>query len=499
MYRVLALLAGILLVAAHAPAGEETGRFRKIAVLALKEDPEEAIDPSVKSSVLRRLEAAREWGADCIVFEIESYGGMVTSSIETGDEVFDIGRKVHTIAYIPRRAISGAAMLSMSCRQIIMSEAAQIGDSQAVYLSAEGMTKAPEKMQTVVAGAFRKYAEGNGYPIPLAEAMVREEMEVVRYRKPKEAADPDKGFSWIYYRSDTADGEPSAEERHRLGLTDRQVVKRAGELPTLSAKEAMEFGLCSRLAPDLDSLLATLKAPDAEVRRLDWTWAEEFSRWLLGIRFLLFLVGAAALYLALKTPGTGIPEVIALLAFGLFFGASAISGFAGTIEVLLFLAGVVLLAVEIFILPGFGIAGMAGIVLVLLSLGFAAVPERSYEGTATRYIVPMLRDFLLGALGALVLAFYVARNLPKIPLLRRLALPEGTAPALASTALEPPSPLVGRRGVAETSLRPSGRALIDGQRMDVVSEGGWAEAGDPVEVVEVRGPVVVVRALRGRA
>ncbi|MEE8103940.1 MAG: NfeD family protein [Planctomycetota bacterium] len=496
MRRTLFLLL-VLVPAAFAQGPENRGPFQKVAVLHLKEAADEAIDPSVKTSILRRLEEAKEWGADCIVLEIESYGGYVHSSIELGDEIYDLGRDIHTIAYIPRRAISGAAMLSFACREIVMNEVGAIGDSQAISMGPEGSSKAAEKIQTVVANTFKTYASGNGYPVPVAMSMVRQEMEVTRYKKPNDKNDPAKGFTWFYFRSDDGDDEPTQAEVEERGLSDRELVVREGELATFGAKEAINFGICSRTERTLADLLGSIRAPNAEVRTMDWNWAERTSRWLLGWKAILFLVGLGALYFALKIPGTGVPEALAIICFGLFFGASAVSGLAGSFEVILFLAGILLLVVEIFVLPGFGVAGIAGLACILVAIGMAAVPEGSYDNDVSHYLIPVARDFFLGVAGSIVLAVGLARVLPTVPLFRRLALIGGptegsqTGSAAGYTAGDD---LVGTVGIAESQLRPSGRAILAGIQRDVVSDGDLIQPGAEIKVIAVRGNVVVVRA-----
>jgi membrane-bound serine protease (ClpP class) len=471
------------------------GPFRKIAVIRLREESGSAIDTSVKTSVLRRIDQIREWGADCVVLDIESYGGLVSASIETGDELYALGREIHTIAFVSRKAISGAAMLALSCQEIVMSEVADIGDAQAVYMTADGGEKAPEKIQTVVAAKFRLYAEGNGYPEPVAQAMVRAEMEVIRYR----VRNPGDGPKWKYFRSDRTDGLPSRREIEEQGLEEPpQVIVAEDELAMLTAKEALEFGIASKLSPTLKGLLASISAPDAEVSYLDWNWSERVSRFLLAWRFLLFLVGAGALYFAMKMPGTGIPEVLALICFGLFFGASAISGFAGTIEMVLFFAGILLLVVEIFLLPGFGVPGFLGLACILGSVALAALPDVPGELPAapSLFLLPMARDFLLAAIGAFFVVLGIARFLPTVPFFRRLHMepaPQqtGSAVPIASAGARV---LLGAKGSAESPLRPAGTAKIGGARMDVVAESGYIAAGTPVRVVSVQGNVVTVRA-----
>ncbi len=478
----------LLLLATGAGAKPSPGPFRKIAVIQLREGSEEHIDPSVKQSVLRRIEQIREWGADCVVLDIESYGGLVPASIETGDELYALGRDVHTIAYVGRKAISGAALLSLSCQEIVMNEVGKIGDCQAVIAGPDGtFVQAPEKIQTTVASAFRTYAEGNGYPVPVVEAMVRAEMEVIRYKK---------GDRWVYYRSDTTDGLPSAREIEEQGLEGPETVDRAGELAMFTARQAIDYGVCSRTEPTLEALLKSISNDSTEILALDWSWSERTSRLLLGWKWLLFLLGIGAIYFAFKMPGTGVPEALAIVAFGLFFGASAIAGFAGPIEMILFLVGVALLVVEIFLLPGFGLAGIAGLACVFVSIGLAAVPETTSDhglpAPTSDFLLPMAVHFLAGAAGAIGLAFAGARYLPSLPYFNRLALAPA-APQTGSAAPEAPShPLLGATGVAETDLRPAGRAKIGGEHLDVVAE-GFVTPGTKVRVVAVRGNVIVVR------
>lgn len=493
MMRALAL---VLAVAAVASAEPDPGPFHKIAVIRIREDPGQQIDESLKASVLRRLQQAREWGADCIVIDIESYGGLVTASIETADEIFAIGREIHTVAYVGRKAISGAAMISVSCDEIVLSETATIGDSQVIYLTAEGVQVAPEKMQTAVVATFKKYAEGNGYPVPLAQSMVRQEMEVTRYKKPNDPLDLSKGYTWVYYRTDTVDGGPSRREIEELALSEPEVVVREGELPTFTATDALSYGIASRLEPTLDQLVDSIKAPDAEVRRLEWNWAERTSRFLLGMKGWLFLIGAGALYFALKMPGTGVPEALALICFGLFFGASFVADLAGALEVILFLVGVLLLVVELFILPGFGVAGFLGFGCIIAGVALAAIPDSGTLPAAPGYLLlDMAKSFLFGTIGGLIIMFFVARNLPRLPYFNRLALLGPKERGGMPVAPEPaPHDLVGARGVAESILRPAGRARIDGQRRDVVAQGAWIQAGTPIRVVSVRGNVIIVRA-----
>lgn len=487
----------LLLLAPGVNAEPNRGPFRRIAIIVLKDESDQAIDPSVKTSVLRRIQEARDFGADCVVFDIESYGGQVGASLETGQEMLDLGADVHTIAYIHRKAISGAALLSLSCREIVMSEVATIGDSQVITIGTDGVVIAPEKFQTTVAAEFRKYAERNGYPVALCEAMVRQEIEVWRYRKLQE----DGSVSFVYFRGDRL---PDRATQEMEALTDPEVVVPANELATFTAGEAVKHGIASRLVPTIGELIEQIKAPDGVVTRLYWNDAEQLSRWLMTVRPFLFLLGIVAAYIAFKTPGTGVPELLALLLFGLYFGATAITGLGEIWEILLFFAGVALILVEIFVLPGFGVPGFAGLVLVMLSLVLTALPSfsgRDDYGSNRPYLIDIGKDFVLGALGATVIAFFIAKHLPRIPFFGRLALgaPTPDSPMAAVGERLDPHPLVGETGIAESALRPSGRARIRDEEMDVVSESGFIERNHRIRVVAVRGSAVIVRPVQETA
>jgi membrane-bound serine protease (ClpP class) len=347
-----------------------------------------------------------------------------------------------------------------------------------------------EKAQSPLRAIFRKYAERNGYPVRLAEAMVSEEMEVrrvtffdgtVAYLLPDEVAE-------------------AAPERG--GVQEQKVVERADQLLTMHAREAFEFGFCGPPVKDRAEAYARLGFAEAQTTVLAETWAERASRFLLSIKSILFLLGIVALWMELKAPGFGIPGIIALVAFALFFSASAIAGISGELEVVIFVAGVGLLALEILVIPGFGLAGVAGIGCILVSLYMGSV-KYAFPGGDRPWDTSGLSRFLLefgGALlGAIVAAAFVARLLPKTPIGRRLILaPAGAAGApppsgAAAVASLRAAGLVGRTGTALTTLRPAGRIEVDGEPYDAVTEGGWIDRGCPVRVYKVEGNSIVVK------
>jgi membrane-bound serine protease (ClpP class) len=214
---------------------------------------------------------------------------------------------------------------------------------------------------------------------------------------------------------------------------------------------------------------------------------------------LLFLVGIVAFYVELKTPGLSVPGLIGVVCFGLFFFGHHVVGLAQAWEALVFLLGLALLAVEIFVLPGFGVAGVTGAVLMLGALVLAQVPDLWPGGAYGGVQWPLVIDALgrttlgiaLGVVGAIGLAWIV----PHSPLARFVTLeaPAVTAGLHGSATPEGREAFVGKVGVAETDLRPAGRVRIGDAHFDVVSEGGYIDAGAAVTVVTTRGNALVVR------
>jgi membrane-bound serine protease (ClpP class) len=448
-----------------------------------------AIDDTLARSVTRRVEEAKARGADLIILEVDSPGGTVSASMEIGDLLFDLD--IPVVLLILKRAISGAALVSLGGDEIIMGEGGEIGDCQPIMLSPSGGYQViGEKAQSPLRATFRKYAERNGYSTQLAESMITEQLAVER------VTFEDGRVMFLYPE------EVEAEENAHGKAVTRQPVVREGELLTMEATKARDFGFCGRLVSDRAEALRRFGTNELELTTLDETWAEQVSRFLLGMKFLLFIVGIMALYMELKAPGFGIPGAVALLCFTLFFSASAVAGIATEIEVVLFLLGVGLLALELLVIPGFGIPGIAGVGLILVSLYMASVkyglpsPDRPWE-------LEGFFDWLLKFGGALIASIFgiliLARILPKTGAGRRIILaPEGPPGSRGLTgsgvlSAEVRAALVGKTGVALTDLRPSGRIEVGGEPYDALTEGEFVDKDAEVAVLEVRGNRIVVR------
>jgi membrane-bound serine protease (ClpP class) len=270
-----------------------------------------------------------------------------------------------------------------------------------------------------------------------------------------------------------------------------------GKLLTLTAADAVRLGIADRIVPTAEAALAEMGVTDAGLIQVTATWAETFVRFLTGpvISSLLMSVGLLGLLIELRTPGFGVPGAAGVLALGLFLWGHWIVQLAGWEEMLLLGVGLVLLLLEAFVIPGFGLAGGLGLLAIVGALGLTLVGEGATAAALMRALGRASISILI-AIGA-ALAFM--RFLPRLPFGRRLVLGSEMAADLGyESAPVEDRQWLGRSGTALSPLRPSGLAEIEGRRVDVVSDGSFIEAGASIEVIRVDGNRVVVRRARAR-
>ena len=291
---------------------------------------------------------------------------------------------------------------------------------------------------------------------------------------------------------------------------DWQLLEESGleRFLTLNAQRATKFGLAVRIESDRGSMLETL-APTAEKRVFQRRFSDHFAFFLRNpwITGLLIVIGCVALYFELSAPGIGAGGMIAVLCAVLFFWSRFVGGTAGWLEVLLFVAGITFLLMEVFVIPGWGVSGLLGILLVVIgawlaSQNFVLPSESDHWNQLGRTSIV----FSVSAVTVIACGAVISRYFGKIPVLSQLVLQPAIARQTvqktdAKNATQRPHPLVSRGdwGVAESILRPAGRAKFDGNSVDVVSEGEFIEPGVEVRVLEIRGNVVVVAAVESES
>ena len=443
------------------------------------------IGPRLEQYLYRKLDVARDEGADLVVVEIDSPGGLVDSSLNMAARLRDLDF-AHTVAYVPREALSGAAIAALGCDDIVMHPRAMLGDAGPIFADENFMFRhADEKFVSYLAEQVRNLAQAKGRPPALAEAMV--DRHVVVYRV------EDKQTGDVTYMSEQEIASDADPDRWQKG--EPVFESREGHFLQASGQRAVELGLAQATANSRGDVGLRYALP-GDFLVLEPTGLDT-AVWILNIPVvtgLILVIGLIALYVELMAPGIGVGGLLAGLCFAVFFWSRFLGGTAGWLEVVLFLAGLVFLAFELFVIPGFGVAGVSGILLLIVSLLMASqhhnLPSTSRDlATLTTSLFVLVGSFV----AASVAAFGMSKYFGRIPILSGLAL-EPPAPAEAEPHAAGRAGLaLGETGVAKTPLRPAGVVRFGDDYVDVVSEGAFIEEGSRVKIVKLSGNRVVVR------
>ena len=406
------------------------------------------IDNVLARYVSRATRDAEAAGASLIVFDVDTFGGLVSAADKIRKTILDI--EPATVAFIDKNAASAGALISYASDRIVMVPGASIGAATVV----EGGTgeAAPDKHQSYMRGLMRATAEANGRDPRIAEAMVDEALAV-------------------------------------------EGVSEAGSVLTLSSGEALRLGVADAVLDDIDDVVAQAGlAPTASVAHRAST-LERALRFFSSpvLQSLLMLMMMGGLYFELQTPGVGFPGAIAAVGAAMFFAPHYMIGLVQSWEIVLFGIGVLLLLAEIFVIPGFGVAGIGGLALVVGSLFAALIGNVGLAFPPFAALAPAVGTMVVTLVLLIVLMFSLSKYLPKSDRFGQLVLAPELASASGYVSSETLEDLVGQTGVSVTPLRPAGMANIGGDRIDVVTRGEFVTPGVPVEIIQVRGSRVVVR------
>jgi len=462
------------------------------------------IDNFTHQTLEQRFAEARRLGAKVIILRIDTYGGLVTAGLDIS-RFLKRQNDLHIIAFIDQKALSAGAMIALACDEIVMSPASQLGDCAPISInptgSIEPMPDAERaKAESPILEDFYESAIRNGYDPLLAQAMVSVG-RVVHW------VENDAGERRFV---DQAEFEKLREQGWRPVPGVRDPVDDGSTLLTVGTDRAIKLGLASGQAGSAQELaaarglkiLAELRPGAAE--RLVGLLSSNIVRGILTTIFMF------ALYWAFSHPGHGAPEAAALVALGILVGVPLLTGYAQWWEILAILIGLALIAMEVFVIPGFGVAGITGIILVLggLVLTWAGNEPSSLPGVlpslaGTRAALQQgLIVVVTGLFCSLLLWIWLQRYLPKLPYVNKLVLSTPAGSVVESTdATSPRWPAVGAIGTAVTDLRPGGAAEFadagsrDSRIADVTSDSGFLRAGTRVVVRESTGTRVVVRAV----
>jgi membrane-bound serine protease (ClpP class) len=449
----------------------------------------------LKAYLENRLQRAQQSGADLVILRITSPGGELNASLELAHELSEIDWAT-VIAFIPDEAISGAAILSFGCERIYMRPRASIGDAGPIQFHGGMFEHAEEKVVSYLATQIRSIAESRGRPGAIAEAMVDRKLEVF------EATDKQTGLTTFMTQRELE--MPIHRGRFERGPAIGEAGQ--GRFLTVTGTRAVQLQIAERLFESEADLLAQLNVDQLTQTQRNWIDHTVYILNLPLVSGLLLVVGLIGLYLEFTAPGISVAGLTAIACFSLFFWSHALGGTSGWLEVILFVLGVACLGIELFVLPGFGVFGITGIILVVLSLVMASqdflLPTSTVQWNT-------LRDNLLIVLGAVAAVFGLLvvqlTFFDSIPGLNRFRLTapeaEGGASGGTFTSLTagPDAtrgfglPELGALGVSESVLRPAGKVRFEDSLVDVVTEGDFLDAGTPVEVIKREGNRIIVR------
>lgn len=408
------------------------------------------IDTGVSALAERAVELANHEEADAIIFEIDTFGGRVDAATVIRDAILD--SEVMTIAFINKRAISAGALISLACDKIVMTEGGTIGATTPVDGAG---TKASDKVTSYMRAEMRATAEKTGRNSKIAEATVDERVDIP-------------------------------------GLSAE-----AGRPATLTTEQALNYEIANETAETIEDVLLMYGLTDSEIVRTELNWAEHMVRILTHpvVTSILLTLATFGLIAEVRTPGWGLGGTLALVALGLFFGSHLVVKLAEWEELALFVIGAGLIIVEVVAIPGFGFVGLLGAGLMLGSVVITQLGD--FELWSFDEIASVIARLCISMICAFGFSLIALRSLPKWNAFNRLVLKAetGAKEGYVSSSRETDGEWLGKEGRTISELRPAGIVEVDGERLDVVTDGDFVAARQPVKIIEARGNRIVVRPL----
>lgn len=426
------LLTGLVFLVAFSAQAQKT----KVMVMEIKSE----IDPRTNRYVELALNHAEKITADIVILEMDTYGGILTDAKEVVDKIMHFKKPIWV--FINSDAASAGALISIACDSIYMSPGASIGAATVVTGTGE---KAPDKYQSYMRSIMRSTAEEKGRNPRIAEGMVDETLVI-------------------------------------------DSIKLEGQVITFSTSEAIKHGFCEAKVESIEEILKRNNIENYELVKFELQSDDKIIAFFLNpfISGLLILVIIGGIYFELQTPGVGFPLLAAAVALVLYLVPYYLNGIAENWEIIALFLGLGLIAVEIFVLPGFGIAGIAGISLTVISLILIMLNNDAFDFNfvPANEILYAVSATFGGILGGIALLFIGGARLPDTRFFKRIALTDTQERDQGFTVSASKESLKGKPGTAYTILRPGGKVMIEGQIYDAYTRGEYIEKGDAIEVLD---------------
>ncbi len=477
---------GILLLTIQFVFAESKSPFSKGRVYYLKIIQDFGVVSSSYSSYIKKnLEiVAQDPAAKAVILEVDTPGGAVSDAEKIIKYIHNT--PVKTIAFINNSAFSAGALISLAADYTVISERGKIGDAYPIMIGKDGKPVSIEdkgvraKILSGLRASIRSLAEKR-------KKRLIKEISAGMYPHLKNMTNSVRNMDKIF--------EAMIDPDIKLAKEEDGIDLKKDDLLTLSTEDAYRLGVVDGIHNQFDEVLTSYNLKQYDVVELKATTSDQ----LLGILVhqvtisILLTLGMMGMIMEFWTSGWGVPGTIGILALSLFFYGQIVGNDASQASIVLFLIGIILLGVEFFVIPGFGLVGVGGVIAILLSI-FTALGVDFFDISKTSDKLSEAAGILLISLSITITTMIVfSKHIGKTKAFSRFTLKESK---IASTSHKIHPELQGKEGIALSTLRPSGIAMIDGQHHDVVSNGEYIEKGSDIQVIDVNeGKVVVTKKL----
>ena len=401
------------------------------------------IDPRTNRYTKLLIDEAKNGNYDIIVIEMDTYGGAVNDADDIRTRILDFEKPIYV--WINKDAASAGALISIACDSIYMSSGASIG--AATVVTGDG-AQAPDKYQSYMRSIMRSTAEAKGRDPKIAEAMVDEDIKV-------------------------------------------DSISQEGKVITFSTKEAIEYGFCDAELNSVDEIMERQGIENYEITKFELGSAENIISIFLNpiVSSILILLIMGGLYFELQTPGVGFPIIASIIALILYLTPYYLNGVAENWEIVLFFLGIILIVVEVFVIPGFGIFGVSGLIISVSSLILIMLNNDMFDFTfvISRDIMNASLSVLISVFAFGILILFGGLRFTNSKAFKNISLDETQDSSMGYISNKYPDNLVGKIGKAYTVLRPSGKIIIGEEIYDATSSGGFIEKNSKVKVVSNEG------------
>ncbi len=420
-----------------------------IRVMVMKIDSE--IDPRTNRYSELALDYAKEIEADIVILDLDTYGGAVNDANDIRTRMLEFDKPIWV--FINKDAASAGALISIACDSIYMAPGASIGAATVVVGTGEA---APDKYQSYMRSIMRSTAEASGRNPQIAEAMVDQTIEI-------------------------------------------DSVTEAGKVLTFSTSEAIKYHFCEAEVRSIDEILKRNGVENYNLVNFELNLSERIIRIFLNpfVSGILIMVIIGGIYFELQTPGIGFPILASVIAATFYFVPYYMNGLAANWEIIVFFVGILLLLVEVFVLPGFGVAGIGGILLIVSSLILVMLNNDLFDFTfvQSNEITKAAAAALSGLMASIILMFFGGVRLTQSKVFKRISLEDTQSRSEGYTSNFDLHSYMGMQGTAYTVLRPSGKIFIDGELKDAITRGEFIEKDSKIIVIEESGTSLKVKEL----